>query len=461
MLKRLIPDTLAGRTIVILLLSLGLFHLWSMWIYQLGIEDLLGSAREEQLAEDVASVTRAVGGLPESQRERTALALSTAMVEVHWSRRSAVSAGSAASARAEPLRQRLSELAPDLAAGRIRLAFADEAGSPAPEGGHHLLLASVQLPDESWLNFRISTVHPAASDDHGVLASMSAMALGTLLVSVFLVRSVTAPLRSLSAAADRIGTGASSLELPAAGPREVRAAASAFNRMQARIKRLLADRTQTLAAVSHDLKTPITRLRLRAEFVPELELRRTIEADLDEMEAMIQSTLDFLRGDASGEEVRTVDIATVLETVCDRLVDLGHDVVLLEACYAPLACRPLALKRAFSNLVENALKYGHRARVSLARRADGYVVAIADDGPGIPEAEFERVFDPFYRLEASRSRETGGTGLGLTVARSTILAHGGEVRLANADRSGLCVTVSLPAPPAQADRAPRPGVQQG
>jgi signal transduction histidine kinase len=472
-LKRLIPDTLAGRTIVILLLSLGLFHLWSIWIYQLGIEELLGSTREEQLAEHLVSVGRAVADLPVGERERTARALSTPTTGIHWSPRSLVDAPAAESPRIALIRKRLKDLAPDIAEGRVRLAFADEgeapgASSSSPAAGsaqadRRRLLASVRLPDESWLNFEISTVRLDAADDHGVLASMSAMALGTLLVSVFLVRSVTAPLRSLSAAADRIGTGALSPDLPAEGPREVRAAASAFNRMQARIKRLLADRTQTLAAVSHDLKTPITRLRLRAQFVPDLEIRRSIEADLDEMEAMIQSTLDFLRGDASGEEVRTVDIATVLETVCDRLVDLGHDVVLLEACYAPLPCRPLALKRAFSNLVENALKYGHRARVSLARHADGYVVVIADDGPGIPEAEFDRVFDPFYRVEGSRSRETGGTGLGLTVARSTILAHGGEIRLANGEKGGLSVTVSLPAPlpAARAGRATPPDAQQG
>jgi signal transduction histidine kinase len=443
-LRRLIPDTLAGRTIVILLFSLGLFHLWSIWIYQLGIEELLGSTREEQLAEHLVSVKRVAADLPVSQRERTAHALSTATMEIHWSPRALVNVTASESPRIVLIRDRLKELAPDLAEGRVRLAFADEGAAPAAEDAEqHLLLASVQLPDESWLNFSISTLRVGAGD-HGVLASMSAMALGTLLVSVFLVRSVTAPLRSLSAAADRIGTSAASPELASEGPREVRVAAGAFNRMQARIKRLIEDRTQTLAAVSHDLKTPITRLRLRAQFVADQDLRQMIESDLDEMEAMIQSTLDFLRGDATAEEVRTVDIATILETICDHLVDAGHDVALLEVCYAPLTCRPLALKRAFGNLVENALKYGHRARVSLTRHADVYVVTIADDGPGIPPGEFERVFDPFYRLEGSRSRETGGTGLGLTVARSTILAHGGEVRLANRDGGGLCVSVRLP-----------------
>jgi len=446
-LKRLIPDTLAGRTIVILLFGLGLFHLWSLWIYQLGIEDLLGSTREEQFAERLVSVKRVIAALPESEREQTAHTLSTATMEIHWSASSLVNPRGAESHRITLVRQRLRELVPELTDDQIRLAFADEGGSREQadtDAFHHLLLASVQLPDGSWLNFSVATLRLASAPDHSVLGSLTAMALGILLVSVFLVRSVTAPLRSLATAADRIGIDATSPDVPQAGPREVRLAATAFNRMQARIKRLIDDRTQTLAAVSHDLKTPITRLRLRAHFVRDDELRQTIESDLDEMEAMIQSTLDFLRGDASGEEIRTVDINTIIETVCYHLVDSGHDVVLRADTHAPLPCRPLAIKRAFSNLVENAVKYGTRARVSLAKQADTLIVTIDDDGPGIPTAELDRVFDPFYRLEISRSRETGGTGLGLTVARSTIRAHGGDVELANRSGGGLSVTVTLP-----------------
>lgn len=449
MLKWLIPDTLAGRTIVILLFGLGLFHLWSIWIYQLGIENLLGTTREEQLAEHLVAVKRVVAPLPDTEREQTAHALSTATMEIHWSTRSLVNPTGPESPSIPLVRQRLRELMPELADAQVRLSFANEGGSQEQvdtDVFHHLLLASVQLPDGSWLNFSVSTLRPTLAPDRSVLGSLTAMALGILLVSVFLVRSVTAPLRSLATAADRIGIDAASPDVPQTGPREVRLAATAFNRMQARIKRLIEDRTQTLAAVSHDLKTPITRLRLRAHFVRDDELRQTIEGDLDEMEAMIQSTLDFLRGDASGEEMKTVDIGTIIETVCDHLVDSGHDVVLRADAHAPLRCRPLAIKRAFSNLVENAVKYGTRARVSLAKQADELIVIIDDDGPGIPTAELDRVFDPFYRLEASRSRETGGTGLGLTVARSTIRAHGGDVRLANGNGGGLSVTVTLPLP---------------
>jgi signal transduction histidine kinase len=449
-LSRLVPDTLAGRTIIILLFGLGLFHLWSIWIYQVGVEDLLGSTREEQLAERLISVKDAVGALPETERERMAHALSTATLEIHWSPRSLVGPAGDETHKTALVRQRLRELVPDLAHDQVRLAFADEGGSQAAadaDAFRHLLLASVQLADGSWLNFSVATLHPASAPDHSVLGSLTAMAAGILIVSVFLVRSVTAPLRALARAADRIGVGAAASDLPQSGPREVRLAAMAFNRMQERIKRLIDDRTQTLAAVSHDLKTPLTRLRLRAHFVQDEELRGTIESDLDEMEAMIQLALDFLRGDASGEETRTVDVGTIVESVCDSFADSGHDVVLHADVHAPLSCRPLALKRAFSNLVDNAVKYGRRARVALEKRADELVITIDDDGPGIPEAEFERVFDPFYRLEASRSRETGGTGLGLTVARSTIRAHGGDVRLANRSSAGLRVTITLPMPP--------------
>ena len=443
-MRWLIPQTLAGRTIAVLLVGLGLFHLWSIWIYQVGIENLLGSTRDQQLAERLVSVKRAIAALPAGEREQTAHALSTATIEIHWSPFSLVNPPSVESERIGLLRKQLRELVPEITDDHVRLAFADEGTSSEESDAYrHLLLASVQLPDASWVNLRLATFQ-TTSTEHGILASLSAMALGILLVSFVLVRSVTAPLRTLARAADRIGIDLAAPEVPQTGPREIQQTAKAFNRMQARIKRLISDRTQTLAAVSHDLKTPITRLRLRAEFVRDEDLRQTIEGDLDEMERMIESTLAFLRGDAIGEESKTVDIASILKTISDELVDTGHDVVLAGLPHLSLRCKPLAIKRAFSNLIENAVKYGARARVALAERYDGIVITIADDGPGVPEEELERVFDPFYRLEASRSRETGGTGLGLTVARTVIRAHGGDVRLHNLQPSGLCAMVTLP-----------------
>jgi signal transduction histidine kinase len=307
-------------------------------------------------------------------------------------------------------------------------------------------LVSIQLPDDSWANFRTTVSTPFSADSLHVLASTTLMAVGIVLVSIVCVRLVTAPLRTLARAAERVGVDVDTPAIPETGPREVRQAAKAFNEMQGRLRKLIADRTQTLAAVSHDLRTPITRLRLRAEFVDDPAQRTKFLADLDDMEAMVASTLAFLRGDVDREEPRLVDIASLLATICDDMGDAGHSVRLETREPAPLYCRSLALKRAFANLIGNAVKYGGRAEVSIHTGPTAVTVTIDDDGPGIPECERERVFEPFYRLETSRSRQTGGTGLGLTVAQTSIRAHGGSLALSDSPSGGLRATVVLPVP---------------
>jgi signal transduction histidine kinase len=207
---------------------------------------------------------------------------------------------------------------------------------------------------------------------------------------------------------------------------------------------LVSDRTQALAAVSHDLRTPIQRLRLRAGFLDDAEAQRSIDADLDEMEAMVEATLAFLRGDADGEEPRPTDLAAILRTLCDEAADRGAAVAVAGPDHILLRLRPVAAKRAFANLIDNALKYGGAARVTLRESPAAAVVSVEDDGPGIPEAAMATVFEPFQRLEASRNRGTGGTGLGLTIARRAVEGHGGTIVLANRPGGGLLVTVRLP-----------------
>ncbi|MFO1155076.1 MAG: ATP-binding protein [Rhodospirillales bacterium] len=437
---KLLPDTLAGRTIVILVIGLGLFHLWSMWIYRIGTHNLLGPAGETGQAERMVSVLQALEGLRPDERERTAHGLGTGDLEVHWTAVSPLADDhSAEGQRVSVLRERQRQLAPEIGEDRLRFGFTDGTGRD-----HHVLLTAVRLTDGSWVTFGSNAFADASSSEHDVLGSLTAMALGILIVSVLLVRSLTAPLRALASAADRIGTDLSGHAATETGPREIRQVAKAFNGMQARIRRLVDDRTQTLAAVSHDLKTPITRLRLRVEFVSEPDVRRMIDRDLDEMERMIDQTLAFLRG-ATGEESRTIDLGSVLRTICDQATDAGHRVILAGQERAVLRCKPLAVKRAFSNLIDNAIKYGGaRTRVSLADGSRDLVVTVDDEGPGIPANEQSRVFDPFYRIEGSRSRETGGTGLGLTFARTVARAHGGDVTLQNRQGGGLRVVVSLP-----------------
>ena len=223
--------------------------------------------------------------------------------------------------------------------------------------------------------------------------------------------------------------------------------------MRERLQRFVDDRTGMLAAISHDLRTPITSLRLRAELLDDEEARQKILATLEDMEHMTEATLAFAREEAAPEDTRRVDLAALIGSLCADLADIGMDAVFADVAPAPYACRPVALKRAIRNLVENAVAYGSRARIRLEDGDNNITIVIDDDGSGIAEADFERVFAPFVRLEDSRSRETGGIGLGMAIARSIIRSHGGDIILANRESDaqgdpsgtgGLRATVRLP-----------------
>jgi signal transduction histidine kinase len=214
--------------------------------------------------------------------------------------------------------------------------------------------------------------------------------------------------------------------------------------MQARLHRFVDDRTKMLAAIGHDLRTPLTSLRLRAEFVPDEDVREKMLSTITEIQTMTEATLAFAREDATAENTRTVDLSALVESLCDDLAELGHDVSFSEGQKISYSCRPDALRRACRNLVENAIRYGERARVSVERRADSIEIIISDDGPGIPDSAQEQVFTPFFRMENSRNRETGGVGLGLSIARTIVRHHGGDIALTN-NQKGLHAAISLPA----------------
>lgn len=445
MMRRLLPDTLGGRIVLVLLVGLLGFHLGSLWLHQTGTEAVLGSTRESQLAERLATAKRAVAELPQADRDRMAHALSSIGLDLHWTPMATVHLADETSARIEAVRTRLLELEPALADRGMRLGYADEAvDSSAGAGGNsHQLVGALQLPDGTWLNFAAALFRPTVVE-HATLLSTSAMGAGILLLALLVVRLIARPLRELSIAADRIGRPGPTLPVPEDGPREVRHAAQAFNRMQARIDRLIADRVQALAAVSHDLRTPISRLRLRAGFIEDQESQRKIDADLDEMEAMITATLAYLRGEAEQEQLRVTNLAAILETLCDDATDAGRNVSYDGPSQVRLACRPIAIKRALANLIDNAVKYGGAARVTLRDHGSSVEVAVEDDGPGIPEAEIEAAFEPFRRLDPSRNPDSSGSGLGLTIARQVAERHGGTVALHNRPSDGLVAILTLP-----------------
>jgi signal transduction histidine kinase len=214
--------------------------------------------------------------------------------------------------------------------------------------------------------------------------------------------------------------------------------------MQGRLVAFLRERAQALAAMSHDLKTPITRLRLRTELLDDPTLRAKFEKDLIEMEAMVQSTLDFMRDIGHEEKTQPIDVVALLESLEVDFADMGHHVHIAGQVTAPILGKAQALKRCFQNLINNAVNYGQRARITAEQMGGKLRIQVEDDGPGIPEAELERVFEPFYRVESSRNRSSGGTGLGLTIARGIIQDHGGSITCRNQPSGGLVVEVTLP-----------------
>jgi signal transduction histidine kinase len=301
-----------------------------------------------------------------------------------------------------------------------------------------------QLRDGSWASFEYGLGGEPFAWPWRLLLTLGVLLVSVIALALLAVRWLTRPLAVLATAADDLGRDMHRPPLPEQGPAEVRRAASAFNTMQARLQTYLREREQMLAAVSHDLRTPITRLRLRAELIPDPALREKFEHDLAEMEAMTAATLEFLRGAGSDEAVQPVDVMALFESLQADMEEAGYVVTLQGRTLTPYPARPLALKRLITNLIDNAIKYGSRATISIEDTPTQLQIVIGDEGPGIPADQLECVFEPFYRLEGSRSRETGGVGLGLAVARDIARAHGGDLILRNRSGGGLEAVLSLP-----------------
>src|SRR5271166_1306147 len=446
------PRSLAARTALVLLLGLALVQVAGLTIHALDRLDVQRLSQARDLAVRAVGLYRTMALTDPPQR-------ATVLAELH---------------RGPELTAALSPSPPDV----------DMPEMPLPEqrllrvnmnivplggpnlrwrelvvyGGHfwHRVVIGMRLPDGEWLNVtaQLEPLRPWHSPTFlGAFVLMTAVA-GVL--TLWAVRRLTAPVATLAEAAEALGRDVNAPPLPENGPTEVAVAAVAFNTMAARIRRFVQDRTELLTAIGHDLRTPITRLKLRAEFVEDDEQRGKILADLEELEAMVSATLAFGRDARTTEPVASLDLAELLRTVLDETGDARPDAASKLGYEGPphltVRARPLALKRALANLVSNAVAYGGSAWVRLLPPRDGTVmIEVADDGPGIPAGELERMFEPFHRGEPSRNRETGGVGLGLPIARNILRAHGGDVTLANRPRAsagagsgGVKATVILP-----------------
>ncbi|MGE5171606.1 MAG: ATP-binding protein [Rudaea sp.] len=473
---RLLPRSLFGRLVVVLLAGMGVAQLVTWYINAGERDQLLYRAGGMQVAQRIADLANLLDSMAPAERRRVAAVFDGPPLAVDLDRGPlAANADANVDFRltmlASLLRYGLGE-GMEVAVVRARGARADPAraprrdarmpgttmGYPMMMGDHSMMgtgspttapdgatfVAQVRLHDGTLATFDTYFPSQAAAVPTRIALTLAVLLLLVVGLSLIAVRWITVPLRTLATAAEHLGRDLDRPPLPEAGPIEVRQAARAFNTMQQRLARFVRDRTRILTAMSHDLKTPVTRMRLRAELLDDETLRSRFVKDLDEMEAMVTQTLEYMRDASAAEPVRAVDIETLLESLQSDYQEAGGDVGIRGKASAPYVGRPLALRRCLTNLLDNALRYGKRAVVVIDDAPSVMTLRVRDEGPGLPADELERAFEPFFRGEASRSRNTGGTGLGLGIARNIARAHGGELALCNRPEGGLEATLTLP-----------------
>lgn len=450
-LARFWPRRVAGQLIALLLVTLMLAQLLGVWIFLDEGRSAIRSAERRHVVERTVGMVRLIEHTPDPLHRQMLEAVNNPYMRF-WLRPQPRLPQGGDEHSHEELLSRLGESLDDGPRRGLRVWVEDDDDHEHDDQERHLwprrfwpeLAVAVQLRDRQWLHVGLSVRRPPRDWWAPPLTSLVLTAVGLSLIVVLAVRRITRPLARLAAAAERAGRGEALESLPEEGPEDMRQTTRAFNRMHDRLQRFVADRTRMLAAISHDLRTPITSLRLQAEFIAEDDTRTRILAITEEMQRMTEATLSFAREEASREDTRSVDLSALVDSLCEDLAELGMAVQFQESPRAPHACRPVALRRALRNLIENAVRYGKLAQVGVRPGTGTWEILIEDRGPGIAEADRERVFAPFVRLETSRNQETGGIGLGMAIARSIVRSHGGDIHLEDRPAGGLRVVVRLP-----------------
>jgi signal transduction histidine kinase len=423
-LRWLLPSRISGQITIIIALSLVVIHA----IVTFGM--VSGHHQAKSPPGPSPDLIRLIDGT--DQRDRPRLLTEIAHVFPHYAF-ALVPAGKLHLARRKADREGQFDEAVD---GRVTIALADGQGLEAriapPPGG-------AELPAEG----RPPGRPPAPIGPLQV--SLLSLAVIMILLGAWVARVLTAPLRAFADAAETFNPDAEIAPLAEGGPEEIRTAARALNRMRDRIKILVDDRVRMLAAVGHDLRTPITRLRLRSEFIDNMSLRGQMLDDLAQMSGMIESVLVFLRDGRSPEEASMIDVAISLKTICDQFADTGRPVSYHGPDHVTIRAHACSLNRAVTNLVENAVCYGDGGLVRLAAAPDSVVIAVEDEGPGIPDGRKEAMMEPFVRGDAARGMDRrSGFGLGLSIARAVAAAHGGSLTLLDREPKGLIARIELP-----------------
>lgn len=437
---RRLRSTLAARLALIVLVGLLVAQGVSFWLQWQERSVAVNQVRGVNLADRLAPAVRVLEASPSAQRALALAALQGGGVQFEMVTADQVFAVVPRGALPGMLSARLGRSVDIRTDGQGR----GPGSGKARAGLAHRL--DLQLMDGQWV--RVSLAPELDAQAPALPTSLLTELLITLglvmAVVVLAVQQATRPLRQLAQAADTLGSDLDAPPLPEDGPTETRHAAQAFNRMQARIKRLVNERARALAAVSHDLRTPLTRLRLRTELIDDERLREQMSKDLEAMAAMIDGTLAYLRGLQANEVVRSLDINALLESMADDARVLGRSIQIHGQAQQAFQGRLTALRRALQNLIDNAFKYGQGASIRVEDSPAMLKVTVEDSGPGLAAAELSKVTEPYYRVDSARSATGDGVGLGLSIVKDVALLHNGELILTNRPQGGLAATLLLP-----------------
>ncbi|MEQ1755744.1 MAG: ATP-binding protein [Micropepsaceae bacterium] len=431
---------------VTVLLALAASNLATMLVLRNGMEHQFERLGSEFSIQNQTTIANLVLKAPEDERAMLAARFSTAGLSFTLDQTPSVAV---TNRRDRFVEQAISGLLTTKSPSPVRahIRSPDERPSDSRTLGmfkpNDVMLVSIAADKLHWLNIRSERpvrpppVFPIAWSAITVIAAL-------VIASLWIASRLTQPLQKLAAASSLLKRGEFSHPVPVQGPAPMREAATAFNAMSDRVMTMLKSQRAMMSAIAHDLRTPIAAMRFRTEFVQDEDIRARLNQNLDEMQGMTDAVLDAVRFEGSAEPSCRTDVAMLVESVCADMEDMGLDVTLETSTPMICICRTPEIKRALRNLIENAVRYGTQARVSIEQTGDSGQIHVDDDGAGIPEEQISRVFEPFVRLEESRNRDTGGYGLGLSIARMITRGHGGDVNLSNRRPHGLRATLSLP-----------------
>ncbi len=461
------PHSLTAQTIMLIAVGLTAAYLLGLFHYSKDRLDALVQLSLRNAAQTAAHMTHAIRASNEEWRSRVLQTMEEPHLKASLSKGPEYSNSSRLGEYEEIFREHLGRQAHrgELSGALINLAEGEEKWEVV-EDGHTIdqmfihairliynipshLSANVSIPlnNGQWLNITYTIPDFPRNLWSPSLSIVAAMTLAIIALSALSVRRMLSPLSDFAKATRRFALDINAPPMPLDGAVEVRDVATAFNEMQIRLRNLVRNRTEMMAAISHDLRTPLALMKLRVEAYPEAESRSRLLASIDHMESMIATTLDFARQSLEMESRKKIDVHALLQSVCDDAKERGGVLTLnIDDKAMIVSGQPSALRRAIENVVANGLKFGNSVVVSCAIGSDGISITVTDDGPGIPEPELERVFEPFYRGDQSRTDGSDGFGLGLSLVRSIVETHGGQVTLANNSPIGLSVRLFLPFP---------------